>query len=330
MDGVGVRRGRMAEWIESHAALREHPKRRRLSRGLGIDMHATLGLLHCLWWWAMDYAPDGDLSDFDPADVADGIGYDGDPKKLIKGLQDAGFMDGLQLHDWRDYGEKLHRRREANAKRMREAREKERKEAEKAAAEEARSGHVDTTCSARAAHVQDTCGATDRQTGQTDRTDLPKEDAAAVAREDEERSSIEARTSNPEPKPEVPAYLTDDDDPVDVLLLELWKVKGWRKAPKEDRAMLAQLGAAFPRADLATAIQQLRMKALDGAVETNLRSALQAFVKQLHLQTPEPPGPQQPEEPPPPPLTAAQKADIAAAMREAALLAKQGSQAMRL
>lgn len=94
--------------------------------------------------------------------------------------------------------------------------------------------------------------------------------------------------------------------------------------------MLAQLGAAFPRADLATAIQQLRMKALDGAVETNLRSALQAFVKQLHLQTPEPPGPQQPEEPPPPPLTAAQKADIAAAMREAALLAKQGSQAMRL
>jgi hypothetical protein len=214
---------------------------------------------------------------------------------------------------------------------MREAREKERKEAEKAAAEEARSGHVDTTCSARAAHVQDTCGATDRQTGQTDRTDLPKEDAAAVAREDEERSSsIEARTSNPEPKPEVPAYLTDDDDdPIDALLLDLWEVEGWMRKPKDDRAALAQLGAAFPRADLAEAIQQLRMKALDGAVETNLRSALQAFVKQLHLQTPEPREPVEPE-PPPPPLTPEEKESIRKQMREAAELAKRGSREMRI
>jgi hypothetical protein len=321
----------MAEWIESHAALREHPKRRRLSRGLGIDMHATLGLLHCLWWWAMDYAPDGDLSDFDPADVADGIEYDGDPKKLIKGLQDAGFMDGLHLHDWRDYGEKLHRRREANAKRMREAREKERKEAEKAAAEEASSGHVDTTCSARAAHVQDTCGATDRQTGQTDRTDLPKEDAAAVAREAESATEERSSSIDDQPPEETPATPDpiDDDDPMDALLLELWEVPGWMRSPTDDRADLATLGAAFPRADLAEAIQQLRMKALDGAVETNLRSALQAFVKQLHLQTPEPREPVEPE-PPPPPLTPEEKEAIRKQMREAAELARQGSREMRL
>lgn len=280
----------MADWIESHAALREHPKRKRLSRCLDLETHATVGLLHCLWWWAMDYAPDGDLADFDPADIADGIGYPGDPKKLIKGLQDAKFLDGLRLHDWQDYGEKLHRRRAANAKRMREAREREAKEAEeeakKAALQAPHSDHVQDTCGARADHVQDTCETcvgpqTDRQTGQTDRKPSPKEEAAAVARE-EERSSLEEGN----PRDTLPPYLTDEPDPMDALLVDLWAVPGWKRSPKQDREDLGTLGKSFPRADLATAIQQLRAKAADGAVKTNPRSALQAFVKQLHLSTP--------------------------------------------
>ena len=57
-------------WITSHSALKEHPKRKRLSRLLGLDVYQTIGLLHCLWWWAMDYAPDGDLSRFAAADIA--------------------------------------------------------------------------------------------------------------------------------------------------------------------------------------------------------------------------------------------------------------------
>src|SRR5665254_3773 len=96
--------------------------------------------------------------------------------------------------------------------------------------------------------------------------------------------------------------------------------EGWKRKPKEDRADLIKLAAAYPRADLATAIQQLRAKALDGAVKVNLRSALQAFVKQLHLQTPEPPGPREPVEPEPPPsrMTAEEREDIGQKMRAAA------------
>lgn len=110
----------------------------------------------------------------------------------------------------------------------------------------------------------------------------PKEEAAAVARE--ERSSIEEEN----PGDTLPPYLTDEPDPMDALLVDLWAVPGWKRSPKQDREDLEMLGKSFPRADLATAIQQLRAKAADGAVKTNPRSALQAFVKQLHLSTPAP------------------------------------------
>lgn len=109
-------------WIESHSELRDHPKRKRLSRKLGLDLYQTIGLLNCLWWWVMDYAPDGDLSRFDSADIADGLDFPGDPDELMGALRFAGFVDGDLVHDWDAYGEKLFRRREANAQRMRAAR----------------------------------------------------------------------------------------------------------------------------------------------------------------------------------------------------------------
>lgn len=121
-------------WIESHSELRDHPKRKRLSRTLGLDLYQTIGLLNCLWWWVMDYAPDGDLSRFENADIADGLDYPGDPDELMAALRSTGFIDGDQVHDWEDYGEKLFRRREANAERMRAARAK----------------HVQSTCATRA------------------------------------------------------------------------------------------------------------------------------------------------------------------------------------
>ena len=46
------------------------PKVKRLVRALGVNRHAAIGLLHCLWWWALDYAGDGDLSAFSAEDVA--------------------------------------------------------------------------------------------------------------------------------------------------------------------------------------------------------------------------------------------------------------------
>ena len=49
-------------WIKSQQVLREHPKLKRLARRLEVSVPAALGHLHMLWWWALDYAQDGDLT----------------------------------------------------------------------------------------------------------------------------------------------------------------------------------------------------------------------------------------------------------------------------
>jgi hypothetical protein len=48
-------------WLESHQSLRDHPKARRLARRLD-GLPASIGHLHALWWWCLDYAPNGDLT----------------------------------------------------------------------------------------------------------------------------------------------------------------------------------------------------------------------------------------------------------------------------
>ena len=62
-------------WIKSHDTLRQHPKTLRLSRLLAVNVRETIGLLHCLWWWCMDYAPDGDLSRYDPDEIAAAVDW---------------------------------------------------------------------------------------------------------------------------------------------------------------------------------------------------------------------------------------------------------------
>lgn len=136
-------------YIESHDSLREHPKTRRAARALGVNRAQFIGHLHMLWWWAMEYADDGDLSVFDPADIADGADWDGDPDQFVDALLNAGPGDStgflaytpehrLVIHDWNDYAGKLIERRRANRERMRSK----------------RAEHVQDTCDAQSPHVQ--------------------------------------------------------------------------------------------------------------------------------------------------------------------------------
>ena len=104
-------------YIEAHGELREHPKTKRLKRLLGCSLVAAIGHLNCLWWWVMDYAPKGDLTHFDAADIADGAEWEGDPEAFVQALIDcgvgggAGFLEEcggrLVIHDWYQYGGKL-------------------------------------------------------------------------------------------------------------------------------------------------------------------------------------------------------------------------------
>ena len=49
-------------WIELHQSLPQHRKLLALRDALGLRTPAALGHMCLLWLWALDNAPDGDLS----------------------------------------------------------------------------------------------------------------------------------------------------------------------------------------------------------------------------------------------------------------------------
>lgn len=133
-----------------------------------------IGHLHLLWWWCLDYADDGCLSDATAEDIAEAAEWDGDATAFVGALVAAGFIeetaDGWAVHDWWEYAGKLVERRKANAERMREARTKHEPDTA-----EPRETHVQRTLHARA-------GATvPNRTQPTEPTNQPESDAGAVA-----------------------------------------------------------------------------------------------------------------------------------------------------
>lgn len=123
-------------YLEAHQELRQHPKTMRAARLLEAKVPHVIGHLQMLWWWALDYAQDGDITDFDPEEIAVAAMWDGDAQKFVDALLGcgkgggAGFFerrDGrLLIHDWDDYAGKLVDRRLANARRNQEYRDRKR------------------------------------------------------------------------------------------------------------------------------------------------------------------------------------------------------------
>ena len=309
----------MSEWIESHTALREHPKLKRLARLLGINRREAAGLLHWLWWWAMDYAPDGNLSAYTEADIADGLDWEGDAKKLIAALREAGFIDKkeFKLHDWEDYGGRLYRRREHNAELMRKTRAKDK----------------DTKCATREQHVEDTSTTREetwRATGQdstgqtvqdrTDRTDIKEAAATSRAREAEADPPVDSGGGDSTVEPEK-AEEPSTDDP---LLWDLWTIPGWKRDDVADPKLLLSLAKAYPQASLSQAIGEVATQALAGTLKTAPAAALPAFARLLQQKAPPPyvPPPRQHRERGPeatPEDLQAQAATLRACMEEAGI-----------
>ena len=100
----------MTDWIPSQVGLRDHPKTRRLARMLDAEPPHVIGYLHCLWYWALNYAPDGDIEDFEPEDIADAAGWTGDPDIFVESLincggKKLGFLARIEegwSSDWED------------------------------------------------------------------------------------------------------------------------------------------------------------------------------------------------------------------------------------
>jgi hypothetical protein len=132
-------------WIESNQEIGRHPKMKKLARLLSISWPEAVGYLHYLWWWALDFAQDGDLSKFEAGDISDAVLWQRDPNEFVDALIESGWLDrtndgGLFIHDWFDYAGRLVEKREANRERMRRARAK---------AKEASSNNVQNTFTAR-------------------------------------------------------------------------------------------------------------------------------------------------------------------------------------
>jgi len=100
----------------------------RLCTLLNIDDLRAVGLLHFLWWWALDNAPDGDLGGLTDKELALACHWKGKPTPLVEALCQAGWLDKdgdyISLHNWQDYAGKLVANRISNKERQREHRER--------------------------------------------------------------------------------------------------------------------------------------------------------------------------------------------------------------
>lgn len=96
------------DWIHSYRGVANHPKTKRVTRRLGINRAHTIGILHALWYHAIDTA-NGDTLDEDWDDLAEECFWDGDATELVNALTEAGWLHPaggrkLRLHDWWEYG----------------------------------------------------------------------------------------------------------------------------------------------------------------------------------------------------------------------------------
>ena len=111
-------------WIESHQEIWRHPKTKKLARLLKISVPTAVGNLHGLWYWAMDFAQDGDISKYDPEDIADAVLWDDPADMLLNAFVEAGFVDRddqtITIHDWLDYAGNLIARKEIQKEQTRE------------------------------------------------------------------------------------------------------------------------------------------------------------------------------------------------------------------
>ena len=88
-------------WIKSYQALEKHPKLLKLMKILDVNQNEAIGIVHKFWWWCLDYAETGNLSDVDPEILGNTLGV----PNLLEALKTSGFVDidPLRVHDWLDY-----------------------------------------------------------------------------------------------------------------------------------------------------------------------------------------------------------------------------------
>jgi hypothetical protein len=106
-------------WIESHQALERHTKTLGLRKHVGWNLNETIGFLHRFWWWALDAAPDGVVTEIcEPGVCGDAFGLASDKgDKAIEGMLKVGWLDRLDdntiiIHNHDKYRDRISESRE--------------------------------------------------------------------------------------------------------------------------------------------------------------------------------------------------------------------------
>lgn len=90
----------MALYVRISCGYWSHRKTLRLSALLG-PQYAYIPVR--LWCYAAENQPDGNFSKYLPEELAMLLGYSGNACGMLEALQQAGFLDGMSIHDWHDH-----------------------------------------------------------------------------------------------------------------------------------------------------------------------------------------------------------------------------------
>lgn len=127
----------MIPWIQVYSNLSSHRKTGSLTDALGLTNAyvspniIAVGILVSLWTWAIQNAPNGDLSTCSARTIAEACRWKKKPETLINALKDTGWIDSDgKLHDWEEYALLLLEKDESRKAKTRERvkRYRERKE----------------------------------------------------------------------------------------------------------------------------------------------------------------------------------------------------------
>lgn len=88
----------------------QHPKTAMLAAELSLPLYAAVGILESLWHWTALYAKRGDVGRYPNVVIAQAIGWDMEPDKLVTALVTCRWLDEhtehrLVIHDWHEHAE---------------------------------------------------------------------------------------------------------------------------------------------------------------------------------------------------------------------------------
>jgi len=88
-------------WIKSSVDLAGHPKLYKLMSILKVNQNEAIGIMHRFWWWCLQYAETGDLSEVDSTVLNTTLGT----HNILETMIECKFVDNepLQVHDWFDF-----------------------------------------------------------------------------------------------------------------------------------------------------------------------------------------------------------------------------------